>query len=72
MSTEQIIQLAESLPPLERLKVIDALSASLKHELSKESAERTAKPKKPFKVRKTIQAGNIQIDRDELWAERGL
>ncbi len=71
MSTEQIIQLAESLPPLERLKVIDALSASLKHELSKETSKSAAKRKKPFKVR-AVHLGNVEVDRDEIYAERGL
>jgi hypothetical protein len=71
MSTEQVIQLAESLPPLERLKIIDALSASLKHELSEKPPKSTDKRKRPFKVR-AVHLGNVQVDRDEIYAERGL
>ena len=71
MSTTQIIQLAERLPLLERLVVIDALYASLKRELTRKSATTLVEKEEPFELITFDLGQEVHADRDEIYAERG-
>jgi len=71
MSTTQIIQLAERLPLLERLAVIDALYTSLKRELTRKSSTTSVVEEEPFELITFDLGQEVHADRDEIYAERG-
>lgn len=71
MSTTQIIQLAERLPLLERLDVINALYVSLKRELTQKTPWQAAKAEEPFELITFDLGQEVHVDRDEIYAERG-
>lgn len=71
MSTSQIKQLAERLPLLERLEIINALYASLKRELTGKFDTTPAKEAEPFELITFDLGQEVHADRDEIYAERG-
>lgn len=70
MSTVQLIQAAERLPLSERLNVIEALYASIKRELAQQMAAFPPK-EEPFELITFNLGQEVQVDRDEIYAERG-
>ncbi|MCL4708978.1 hypothetical protein KJ068_27780 [bacterium] len=72
MSTTQIIQTVERLSLLERLQVIEALYASIKRELSQKASPAAADNDEPFELVTFDLGQEVHIDRDEIYAERGL
>ena len=72
MSANQIIQIAERLPLLERLEVIDALYASLKRELTQKASVVSETQEEPFELLTFDLGQEVHADRDEIYAERGL
>ena len=55
----------------ERLQIIEIILQSLRKEIK--ARDKTQKLKmKPFKVRKFRLGGEVHIDRDEIYSERGL
>lgn len=71
MSTIQLIQAAERLPLSERLNVIEALYASIKRELAQQTAA-FPETEEPFELVTFDLGQEVHVDRDEIYAERGL
>ncbi len=71
MSTTQIIQLAERLPLLERLDVINALYASLKRELTQKISLSSVNDEEAFELITFDLGQEVLADRHEIYAERG-
>ncbi len=72
MSTTQVIQTAERLSLLERFQVIEALYASIKRELAQKVFPAAAKKDEPFELITFDLGQEVHVDRDEMYAERGL
>ena len=72
MSASQIIKIAEGLPLLERLEIIDALYASLKRELTQKASAAAEIHEEPFELVTFDLGQEVHADRDEIYAERGL
>jgi hypothetical protein len=70
MSTTQIIQVAERLPLLERFQVMDALYASIKREMAKQTIPISAEKEEPFELITFDLGQEVHADRDEIYAER--
>jgi len=72
MSTMQLIQTAERLPLWERLDVIEALYASIKRELAQKTTAAHSTAEEPFELITFNLGQEVHVDRDEIYAERGL
>lgn len=65
MSASQIIKLAERVPLLERLEIIDALYASLKRELTQKASNASEAVDEPFELLTFDLGQEVHADRDE-------
>lgn len=81
MSTQEIISQVESLSLAEKMSLLEALVQSLKAEpplsekiKAEEEAHREEirRRRREFKVETFNLGCDVQVDRDELYAERGL
>ncbi len=70
MIAQETIQRLQHAPLADRIQVIEMLLESLKHDIA--SAEpRQTKPA-PFRVRTFDLGRDISLDREEMYAERGM
>jgi hypothetical protein len=67
MTVQEAIQTLQNTSPEERIRTIELLLESLKDDLSAKD-----KPRQPFKVRTFNLGSDVQIDREQLYLERGL
>jgi|GEM_PF-965477 len=80
MSTQEIISQVESLSLSERMALLEAILQSVKAEIKDPEEQKKAEERKQeirrrrqaFKVRAFHLGGDIQVDRDEIYSERGL
>lgn len=72
MSITQIIQNAESLSLQERLEIIEALYASIKRELFGTDKQIIRKHNEPFELITFDLGQEVHVDRDQIYAERGM
>ena len=80
MSTQEIVSQVESLSLAEKVALLEALVQSLKTEVplpdkSKEEEahrEEIRRRRREFKVKAFHLGSDVHVDRDELYAERGL
>lgn len=81
MSTQEILSQVESLSLAEKMSLLEALVQSLKTEapLSGKSQEEeeahreeVRRRRREFKVKAFHLGSDVHVDRDELYAERGL
>lgn len=75
MSTKEMILQIQSLPLTDRLIVIEEILKSIQGELqpSKSSNQNDVRRRrKSFKVKAFDLGGNVVIDRDEIYSERGI
>ena len=61
----------EQAPISERLQVIQQITHSIERDVQKMEKEQPKK-KKPFKVRKFNLGQEVHVDREEMYADRGL
>ncbi|NIM16822.1 MAG: hypothetical protein GTO45_32965 [Candidatus Aminicenantes bacterium] len=55
----------------ERIQVIEIILQSLKNDIKQAPVKLNGKKFKPFKVRTFSLGGEVHVDRDELYSERG-
>jgi hypothetical protein len=67
MTVQEAIQTLQNASPEDRIQTIELLLQSLKDDLSAKD-----KPRQPFKVRTFNLGSDVQIDREQLYLERGL
>jgi len=77
MSTQQVIAQIQSMPLSERFAILEALVQSIKHETvlsnkEKEHREEIRRRRREFKIKTFDLGSEVIVDRDELYAERGL
>jgi hypothetical protein len=80
MSTQEILSQVESLSLSERMALLEAILQSIKAEIKdpeeekKKAAEweEVLRRRREFKVEGFHLGGEVHVDRDELYAERGL
>jgi len=64
MTVQEAITMLKHVPMEERIQIIEILLQSLKSDMPKQ--------KKPFQVRTFNLGEDVQVDRDELYLQRGL
>ncbi len=80
MSTQEIISQVESLSLSERMALLEAILQSVKAEIKEPQEQKKTEERKQeirrrrqaFKVRAFHLGGDVHVDRDEIYAERGL
>jgi len=77
MSTQQVITQIQSMPLSERVAILEALVQSIKNDAmltnkTKEHQEEIRRRRREFKIEAFDLGGEVIVDRDELYAERGL
>lgn len=80
MSTQEIISQVESLSLSERMALLEAILQSVKAEIKDPEEQKKAEERKEeirrrrqaFKVEGFHLGGEVHIDRDEIYSERGL
>lgn len=77
MSAQQVITQIQSMPLFERVAILEALVQSIKDEVAlpdkaKDQQEEIRRRRREFKVEAFDLGGEVIVDRDELYAERGL
>jgi len=77
MSTQQVIAQIQSMPLSERVAILEALVQSIKHETvlsnkAKEHEEEIRRRRREFKIKGFHLGSDVVVDRDEMYAERGL
>jgi len=80
MSTQEILSQIESLSLSERMAVMEAILQSIKAEIKdpeeekKKAAEweEVLRRRREYKVEGFHLGGDVHVDRDEIYAERGL
>lgn len=70
MTVQEAVHQLQEAPLPERLHAIEMLLASLKNELFQHASAQ--EPRRPFRVRPFDLGADIQVDRDEIYAERVL
>ena len=70
MTVQEAITTLKQVPMDERIQIIEILLQSLKHDIPKQKVSTT--PSKPFRVRTFNLGVDIQVDRDELYLQRGM
>lgn len=68
MTVQEVVQQLQYAPLAERIQVIELLLESLKAEITQSKA--VQKTHQPFRVRTFDLGTNIQIDREEMYADR--
>lgn len=68
MSVQEAVQQLQVLPLAERIQVIELLLQSLKDEITHDESAQVVR--KPFRVRTFDLGTDIQVDRDEMYADR--
>jgi len=80
MLTQEILAQIATLPLAERMSVMEAFLQSLKPEIQDPEAEKKTaaeweevlRRRREFKVKGFHLGGDVHVDRDEIYAERGL
>lgn len=77
MSTQQVITQIQSMPLSERVAILEALVQSIKHETvlsnkDEEHREEIRRRRREFKIKGFHLGSEVIVDRDEMYAERGL
>lgn len=70
MIAQETMQQLQHAPLADRIQVIEVLLESLKHDIV-HAESRQARPA-PFRVRTFDLGGDISLDREEMYAERGM
>ena len=70
MIAQEMIKQLQNAPLADRIQVIEVLLESLKHDIV--SAEPRQTNPAPFRIRTFDLGRDISIDRDEMYAERGM
>lgn len=70
MTVQEAIQTLQNTPLEDRIQIIEVLLQSLKEDISAKDIK--AKTLEPFKIRTFNLGSDIQIDREEIYLERGL
>ncbi len=70
MISQETIQQLQHAPLADRIQVIEVLLASLKHDITP-AGPRRAHPE-PFRLRTFDLGRDISLDREEMYAERGM
>ena len=70
MTVQEAITTLKHVPMDERIQIIEILLQSLKNDIPKQKI--ITKHTKPFRVRTFNLGLDIQVDRDELYLQRGL
>lgn len=70
MISQETTQQLQHAPLADRIQVIEVLLASLKHDFAP-AEPRRAQPE-PFRVRTFDLGRDISLDREEMYAERGM
>lgn len=70
MISHETIQQLQHAPVAERIQLIEILLQSLKHDIV--HPKRQDKSRAPFRVRTFNLGTDISLDREEMYAERGL
>jgi len=65
----EILQQIKKAPVAERLELVELILRSLRNDITEDQQMR--KKSKRFKIRKFNLGGEIHIDRDELYSDRG-
>lgn len=65
----EILQQIKKAPVAERLELVELILRSLRDDITEDQQMR--KKSKRFKIRKFNLGGEIHIDRDELYSDRG-
>jgi len=77
MSTQQVITQIQSMPLSERVAILEALVQSIKNDAmltnkTKEHQEEIRRRRREFKIKGFHLGSDVIVDRDEMYAERGL
>jgi hypothetical protein len=67
MTVQEAIQTLQNAPLEDRIQTIELLLQSLKDDLSSKD-----KTRKPFEIRTFNLGSDVQIDREQMYLERGL
>ncbi len=70
MLAQETVRQLQHAPLADRIQAIEVLLQSLKHDITHNSPRQ--KPQKPFTVRVVNLGSDIQLDREVMYAERGL
>jgi hypothetical protein len=70
MIAQETLQQLKHAPLADRIQVIEALLESLKHDIAQTKYSQI--PHEPFRVRTFDLGSDMSIDREEMYAERGL
>ncbi len=70
MIAKETVQQLQDAPLADRIQVIEALLQSLKYDIAHHKPRQVAP--KPFTVRTFNLGTDIHLDREEMYAERGL
>lgn len=70
MTIQETVQQLQQAPLLYRIQVMDLLLQSLKDEITQREAVRASR--KPFRIREFSLGVDVRIDREEMYATRGL
>jgi hypothetical protein len=70
MTVQEAIQTLQNTPLEDRIQIIELLLQSLKEDISSKGTK--AKTLEPFKIRTFNLGGDIRMDREEMYLERGL
>ena len=70
MIARETVQQLQHAPVADRIQVIEVLLESLKHDIAPAETHQ-ARPA-PFRVRTFDLGRDVSLDRDEMYAERGL
>jgi len=80
MSTQEILSQVESMSLSERMAILEAIVSSIKAEIQDPEEEKrkaaeweeVLRRRREFKVEGFHLGGDVHVDRDEIYAERGL